>query len=40
VIVKNLKFLNYFFKKNLIENEIVIGLGAGSISKWMREIKF
>ena len=40
VIVKNLKFLNNFFKKNLIENEIVIGLGAGSISKWMREIKF
>jgi len=39
VIVKNRKeFFNYF-KKNLISDEIVIGMGAGSISEWMRELK-
>ena len=26
--------------KNLINDEIVIGMGAGSISKYMRELKF
>ena len=39
VIVNNQKDLNNFFKKNLIENEIVICMGAGSISKWLREMK-
>ena len=24
----------------LINNEIIIGMGAGSISQWMRELKF
>ena len=28
-----------YFKKNLINNEIVIGMGAGSISKWMYNLK-
>ena len=25
--------------KNLISNEVVIGMGAGSISKWMYNLK-
>ena len=28
-----------FLKKNLISNEIVICMGAGSISKWLGEIR-
>ena len=40
VIVKNQKELSNYFKRNLINNEIIIGMGAGSISKWMRELKF
>ena len=40
VLVNNQKDLNNFFKKNLIENEIIICMGAGSISKWLREMKF
>ncbi len=39
VIVKNNKELSNYFKKNLIKDEIVIGMGAGSISRWMRELK-
>jgi len=39
VLVKNQKELSNYFKKNLISNEIVIGMGAGSISQWMRELK-
>ena len=27
-------------KKNLINDEIIIGMGAGIISKWMRELKY
>jgi len=30
--------LRKFFIKNLLSNEIVICLGAGSISKWIREM--
>ena len=40
VLVKNQKELSNYFNKNLINDEIVIGMGAGSISKWMRELKF
>ncbi len=40
VLVKNQIELSNYFKKNLISNEIIIGMGAGSISKWMRELKF
>ena len=40
VLVKNQKELSNYFKKNLIKDEIIIGMGAGSISKWMRELKF
>ena len=38
-LVKNQKELSNYFKKNLIDDEIIIGMGAGSISKWMRELK-
>ena len=31
--------LENYFKKNLMKNEIIIGMGAGSISKWMRKLK-
>ena len=39
VIIKNQNDLNQFIKKNLFYNEIIIGMGAGSISKWMKELK-
>ncbi len=37
--IKNFKEISNYFKKNLISNEIIIGMGAGSISKHMRELK-
>ena len=40
VLVKNKKELSNYFKKNLISDEIIIGMGAGSVSQWMRELKF
>ncbi len=40
VIVKNQNELTIFLKKNLIKDEIVIGMGAGLISQWMRELKY
>jgi UDP-N-acetylmuramate--alanine ligase len=40
IIVKNEMELSKFFKKNLISNEIIIGMGAGAISKWMMGLKF
>ena len=39
IIIKNEKDFKNFFKKNLIKNEIIIGMGAGSISNWMRNLK-
>ena len=39
ILVKNEIELSKFFKKNLINNELVIGMGAGLISKWMRGLK-
>ncbi len=38
VNIKNKEELKNYFKKNLIENEMVICTGAGSISNWIREI--
>ncbi len=29
-----------FFKKNLINDEIIVGMGAGSISNWLRELEY
>jgi len=40
ILIKNDIELGKFFKKNLISNEIIIGMGAGSISKWMAELKY
>ena len=40
ILVKDQNELSKFFKKNLIKDEIVIGMGAGSISNWMRNLKF
>ena len=39
IVIKNEKDFKNFFKKNLIKNEIIIGMGAGSISNWMRNLK-
>ena len=39
IIVKNEVELCKYFKKNLISNEIIIGMGAGLISKWMTNLK-
>jgi len=39
IIVKNQIELSRYLKKNLINNEIIIGMGAGAISKWMTELK-
>ncbi len=40
IIVKNEKELGLYLKKNLIHDEIIIGMGAGVISKWISELKF
>ncbi len=40
VLVKNQKELSNYFKKNLVSDEIIIGMGAGSISQWIKELKF
>ena len=39
IIVKDEIDITKYFKKNLIKNEIVIGMGAGSISQWMYNLK-
>ena len=36
--IKNHKELKNYFKKNLLDNEIIICMGAGSISNWIWEI--
>ena len=36
--IKNKKDLKNFIRKNLFNNEMVICMGAGSISNWIREI--
>ena len=38
--VKNEFDLCNYFRKNLVSNEIIIGMGAGVISKWMANIKY
>ena len=40
ILLKNKKELSNYFKKNLVSDEIIIGMGAGSISQWMRELKY
>ena len=39
IILKDEQELKKFFQKNIINNEIVIGMGAGSISKWIRNLE-
>ena len=38
VIVKDEKNLDIFLQKNLSNKEVVIAMGAGSISQWIRSI--
>ena len=38
VNIQNQKELKIYFKKNLLENEMIICMGAGSISNWIRKI--
>ena len=37
-LVKDKKNLATFVKQNIRGNKIVIGMGAGSISNWMRDL--
>ena len=37
--IKDQKELKNYFKKNLLDNEMVICMGAGSISNWIKEIE-
>ncbi len=39
IVVKNEIDLKNYFKKNLISNEIIIGMGAGTITKWIAGLK-
>ena len=39
ILVKDKNELSNYFKKNLISDEVIIGMGAGLISNWMRELK-
>jgi UDP-N-acetylmuramate--alanine ligase len=40
ILAKNEVELSKYFKKNLISDEIIIGMGAGALSKWMNGLKF
>ncbi len=39
IIIKDFKELKLYFKNNLKSDEIIIGMGAGQISKYMRNLK-
>ena len=39
LIVNDEVELSKYFKKNLLSDEIIIGMGAGSISKWITGLK-
>ena len=39
VLIKKYNEIEKFLQKNLIDNEIIIGMGAGSISKYLRGLK-
>ena len=39
MLVKNQNELSNYFRKNLISDEIIIGMGAGSISQWMKSLQ-
>ena len=40
IILKDYYEIEKYFKKNLLSNEIIIGMGAGLISKYIRNLKF
>ena len=39
ILIKDYSEIEKYFKKNLMDDEIIIGMGAGSISKYMQELK-
>ena len=39
IFIEKEKDLSKYFRKNLVKDEIVLGMGAGSISKWMYNLK-
>ena len=39
IIIQTYNEIEKYFKNNLMSNEIIIGMGAGSISRYMRELK-
>ena len=39
IIIQTYNEIEKYFKNNLMGNEIIIGMGAGSISRYMRELK-
>ena len=39
ILANNEMELKNYFKKNLMSNEIIIGMGAGKISKWIAGLK-
>ncbi len=39
IILKDEKNFKNYLKKNMLKNEIIIGMGAGSISTWMRNLQ-
>ena len=40
VIAKSERDVSLFLKKNLVNDEIIIGMGAGLISKWIMGLKY
>tara|TARA_B100001142_G_scaffold186279_1_gene185509 strand:- start:612 stop:836 length:225 start_codon:yes stop_codon:yes gene_type:complete len=40
ILIRNENELSKYLKKNLISNEIIIGMGAGIISKWITGLKY
>ena len=40
IVIRNFQDIEKYLKKNLISNEIIIGMGAGIISKWMTGLKY
>ena len=39
ILVNNEMELKNYFKRDLMSNEIIIGMGAGKISKWITGLK-
>jgi len=39
ILIEKMEELVNFLKKSLVSDEIIIGMGAGSISNWMRNLQ-